>query len=226
MNSIQDTAVLQELGLSRDLETSTDRNELGQEDFMTLMTAQMKNQDPLKPMENGEFLGQLAQFGTVSGLEEIKAEIQSLAGSLTSDQSLQAASMLGREVLVPSTTGVLAEDGVIKGAVELPNSVANVKVGIYDQAGQLVRSMDLGVQPAGLADFSWDGLATDGEAALPGSYQIRAEAINGGANEEYGVLVASQVESVTLPGGAGGLALELAGLGQVEFSAIRQIRQI
>ncbi len=226
MNSIQDTAIFQDLGLSRNLEVAADRNELGQDDFLTLMTAQMKNQDPMKPLENGEFLGQLAQFGTVTGLEELKAEIQKLAGSLTSDQSLQAAGMLGREVLVPGATGVLTEEGEISGAVELPNSVANLKISIYDQAGQLVRNMDLGVQPAGLANFSWDGLATDGETALPGRYQVRAEAINGGANEEFGVLMAAQVKSVTLPGGAGGLALELAGLGQVEFSAIRQIRQI
>ncbi|MGB5338813.1 MAG: flagellar hook capping FlgD N-terminal domain-containing protein, partial [Gammaproteobacteria bacterium] len=158
MNSIQDTAIFQDLGLSRNLEVAADRNELGQDDFLTLMTAQMKNQDPMKPLENGEFLGQLAQFGTVTGLEELKAEIQKLAGSLTSDQSLQAAGMLGREVLVPGATGVLTEEGEIRGAVELPNSVANLKISIYDQAGQLVRNMDLGVQPAGLADFSWDGL--------------------------------------------------------------------
>ncbi|MGB5260887.1 MAG: flagellar hook capping FlgD N-terminal domain-containing protein, partial [Gammaproteobacteria bacterium] len=136
MTTIQDTAVFEELGLSRSLAGDGRTTELGQEDFLKLMTTQLKNQDPFEPMENGEFMGQLAQFGTVSGIEEIRTEIQNLAGSLVSNQAMQASSMLGRAVLVPTGQGVLTSGGSIDGAVELPNSVASMNIGIYDQSGQ------------------------------------------------------------------------------------------
>jgi flagellar basal-body rod modification protein FlgD len=224
MNSIQDMAIFNELGLSQTPKTEKKKETLGQEDFLTLMTTQLRNQDPFKPMDNGEFLSQLAQFGTVSGINELKTSFGDLSNSLYSNQSLQAAGMVGHEVLVPSRYGLLAQGGALGGAVDLPEAASNLSVGIYDMTGQLVRKVDLGVQPAGLVKFSWDGLSTDGAPAPPGRYEIRAEAIHGGINEAYDVLMTTQVESVTLPKGGGALTLELAGIGQVDFSDIRQIR--
>ena len=223
MTSIQDAAILDELGLSRSLAGEGRTTELGQEDFLKLMTTQLKNQDPFEPMENGEFMGQLAQFGTVSGIEEIRTELQNLAGSLVSNQAMQAAGMLGRDVLVPTGQGMLTGGGTIDGAVELPNSVSSLNIGIYDQSGQLIRDIGLGSQSPGMVAFSWDGLATDGSAVPPGRYEVRAEAISGGVNEAYDVLLADQVQSVSLPSGGRPLTLELAGLGTVDFSLVRQI---
>ena len=223
MTTIQDRAVFEELGLSRSLAGEGRTTELGQEDFLKLMTTQMRNQDPFEPMENGAFMGQLAQFGTVSGIEEVRTELQNLAGSLVSNQALQAAAMLDRAVLVPSSQGILAEGGGISGAVELPNAVTSMNIGIYDQSGQLIRDIGLGSQSPGMVTFSWDGLATDGSAVPPGRYELRAEAISGGVNEAYDVLIADQVHSVSLPSGGRPLTLELAGLGTVDFSQVKQI---
>ena len=223
MTSIQDTALLEELGLSRSLQDNSRTTELGQEDFLKLMTTQLRNQDPFEPMENGAFMGQLAQFGTVSGIEDLRTELQNLAGSLVSNQAMQAAAMLGRAVLVPTSQGVLTADGTISGAVELPNAVSSMNVSIYDQSGQLIRDIALGSQSPGMVTFSWDGLATDGSAVPPGTYEIRAEAISGGINEAFEVLLADQVQSVSLPSGGRPLTLELAGLGTVDFSLIKQI---
>jgi flagellar basal-body rod modification protein FlgD len=224
MSTIQDAALFEDLGLSRSLQDSSKRNELGQEDFLKLMTTQLRNQDPTKPADNAEFMSQLAQFGTVTGIEDLKTELQNLAGSLVSNQTFQAAGMLGREVLIPSTQGVLEQDGVIAGAVELPNAVSSLNIGIYDQAGQLIRNVSLGSQSPGMVAFNWDGLATDGTAVPPGRYAIRAEAISGGINEAYDVLIADKVQSVSLPAAGKALTMELAGLGEVNFSEIRQIR--
>lgn len=225
MTSIQDAALYDELGLTRNAAGSGRTTELGQEDFLKLMTTQLRNQDPFKPMENGDFMGQLAQFGTVSGIEEVRDEIQSLSGSLVSNQALQASGMIGRDVLVPTDRIALGNGGNVSGAVELPNSVSSMNIGIYDQAGQLVRNIGLGSQSPGMVAFNWDGLATDGSAVPPGLYEVRAEAVssNGGLNEAYEVLLADQVQSVSLPSGGRPLTLELAGLGTVDFSLIRQI---
>jgi flagellar basal-body rod modification protein FlgD len=223
MTSIQDTAIFEELGLSRLAQTGARKTELGQEDFLKLMTTQLRNQDPFKPMENGEFMGQLAQFGTVSGIEDVKTELQNLSGSLVSNQSLQAAAMLGHEVLIPGNYGVLDTGGVVGGAVELPNAVTNLTIGIYDVSGQLIRNVSLGNQSPGMVAFNWDGLAMDGSAVPPGRYEIRAEAISGGVNEAYEVMLADTVQSVSLPAAGKPLTLELASLGNVSFSDIRQI---
>jgi len=219
-----DTGLFQDLGLSRSLQTGKQGGDLGQKDFLKLMTTQLRNQDPFEPMDNGEFLGQLASFGTVSGINDLKAEIQKLTGTLTSDQSLQAASMIGREVLVPGKYAELATGGAIKVAVELPNSVSNLKIGIYDLSGQLIREVSLGSQSPGTVAFNWDGLATDGVAVPSGRYEIRAEAISAGVNEAYEVLIADNVRSVTLPRAGEELKLDLEGLGEVSFSQVRQIR--
>jgi len=224
MNSIQDTAIFDELGLSRLAQTGARKTELGQDDFLKLMTTQLKNQDPFKPMDNGEFMGQLAQFGTVNGIEDVRTELQNLSGSLVSNQSLQAAAMLGRQVLIPGSNGVLESGGVVDGAVELPNAVTNLNIGIYDLSGQLIRNIGLGNQSAGMVAFNWDGLATDGSAVPPGRYEIRAEAISGGINEAYNVMLTDTVQSVSLPAAGKPLTLELARLGNVGFSDIRQIR--
>lgn len=224
MISIQDAAVYEELGLTRTAQAGARKTELGQEDFLQLMTTQLRNQDPFKPMENGEFMGQLAQFGTVSGIEDVRTELRNLSGSLVSNQSLQAASMLGRQVLIPGSQAVLAAGGSVGGAVELTDAVSSLNIGIYDLSGQLIRNVSLGNQSPGMVTFNWDGLATDGSAVPPGRYEIRAEAMSGGVNAAYDVLLSDTVQSVSLPAAGMPLTLELASLGNVEFSDIRQIR--
>jgi len=224
MNTIQDAALYEELGLSRPSQDNSKRNELEQDDFLMLMTTQLKNQDPLKPADNAEFMSQLAQFGTVDGIAGLKTEIQNLAGSLVSNQPIQAAGMLGHKVLVPASQGALEQDGIIEGAVELSSSVSSLDIGIYDLSGQLMSTVSLGNQSPGMVAFSWDGLATDGKAVPPGRYEIRAEAVSGGTSEAYDVLIADKVQSVSLPAAGKPLTMELAGLGEVDFSEVRQIR--
>lgn len=195
---------------------------LGQEDFLNLMITQLKNQDPFKPLESGEFLGQLAQFGTVSGLAELKSSFESLAGSLVSSQALQAATLVGRSVLVPSARGSLeAQDGVL-GAVDLPQSASAVRVHVRDADGQVVRRLDLGAHEAGLAEFAWDGVTDAGDRAAPGAYAIVAEYRSGTKTIAADTLVAAPVESVVF--GGNGLMVQLRGLGDVPFSSVREIR--
>lgn len=215
---------LEALGLSRDLQPEKKKGDLGAEDFLKLMITQFRNQDPFKPLESGEFLGQLAQFGTVSGLAELKQEFQSLSGSLVSNQALQASALLGREVLVSRPTGWLPADGAgISGAVDLPSAAQQVRIQVISGSGAVVRSFDLGPQGAGLARFTWDGLADDSSRLPEGAYSLRAQSINGTSQTAVQALVAAPVESVTIGAGQGGLSLSLRGLGEVPFGDVRQI---
>src|SRR5690606_31834958 len=132
------------------------RERLGQKDFIELMLAQFKNQDPLKPLDGTEFIGQLAQFSTVTGIEDVGTSLTSLADSLRSEQMLAGAALVGRQVLVPSSRAVLGEAGDVSGALEAPEGVQQVLVTVRDAAGQIVRQMTVEAGE-GLVDFRWDG---------------------------------------------------------------------
>ena len=197
-------------------------DELGQEEFLNLMVTQLKNQDPFKPLESGEFLGQLAQFGTVSGLATLQTSFDSLASSLVSNQALQAATLVGRSALVPSARATLEEGGSVTGAVDLPHSSGAVRVQIRDASGEVVRRLDLGTHEAGLTAFVWDGVTDGGERAPPGVYTLAAEHRNGNETIGADTLVSAPVESVVF--GANGFTVQLRGVGEVPFSAVREIR--
>ena len=117
------------------------RTELGQDDFLKLMITQFQNQDPFKPMENGEFLGQLAQFSTVSGIDSLNTSFSGLAGSIQDEQALQAANLVGRSVLAVTDIGYLAEDGLVNGAVEIDGAVSNVQIEITNSTGEVVQRL-------------------------------------------------------------------------------------
>jgi len=180
-----------------------DVKSLGQEDFLALMVQQLKNQDPMKPMENGEFLGQMAQFSTVNGIAEMTKSVGALTEAFNSGQALQAASMVGRTVLTEGSAGVLKAGGSLAGAVDLPEASSTGVVRIYTSAGQLVRELPLGNQAAGLCNFKWDGLLANGQPAPTGTYQVSASLGSRSGDTALGTYIASKVESVTLSASGG-----------------------
>lgn len=197
-------------------------DQLGQKQFLELMVAQLKNQDPMQPMQNGEFLGQMAQFGTVSGIQDLQKSFGSLSASLQSNQALMASSLVGRSVLAPGSAGFLPAGGQLAGAVDLSTPTQNVVVNITDASGQLVQRLNLGAQSAGNVRFAWDGMTSAGTLAAPGVYQVTAQAQAGTQQYAPGTLIEARVDSVSL-GGANGLILNLAGLGSVNLSDVKQI---
>lgn len=204
--------------------TGKKRNELGQAEFLKLMTTQMTHQDPMKPMENGEFLSQMAQFGTVSGIQDLQKSFKEFAGAISSDQALQAAGLVGRYVSVPANEGVLPAGGEIKGQVDLPASAQNINVVIQNATnGEVVRNISLGGYPAGKVPFIWDGLDESGQFADPGLYKIRVDVPLDGVNTSLQPQIISKVESVSLASGGQGVQVNLNGMGAVAFNQIKQI---
>ncbi|MEM7280564.1 MAG: flagellar hook assembly protein FlgD [Pseudomonadota bacterium] len=219
-----DIDAVESLGLGQRQPTvSGGGDELGQDEFLTLMLEQFRNQDPLKPQESGDFLGQLAQFGTVSGIEELQDSINSLATSLFSDQALQASNLVGRNVLAPSSFGIVEEGQGLTGAIEVPETTPSVSLRIVDAAGGLVREFDLGANPRGLVRFSWDGLDSSGQPVPPGVYSLSAQSLQLGAAESAPVFVDSLVESVSFGGDGQGVVLNVRGVGEMSLNDVRQI---
>jgi flagellar basal-body rod modification protein FlgD len=197
---------------------------LGGTDFITLMLAQLQNQDPTSPVDSNTFLTQLAQLSEVQGITSLNTSFSSLSNSLTSNQALQASSLLGHQALVNSSTATIAAGATVTGAVNVPQSTSQVTLSITDSSGALVSQINLGAQSAGLTNFSWNGTTGNGTAAPAGTYTLTAQyagAVSGGTAAT--TLVNGTVESVSMGAGSAGLTLNVAGVGSVPFSNVQQI---
>ncbi|WP_405228927.1 flagellar hook assembly protein FlgD [Lentisalinibacter sediminis] len=225
MDSINGFEDLGSLGIAtrRESQPTTAKDELGQEQFLELMIAQFRNQDPMEPMSNGEFLSQLAQFGTVSGIGDLQNSFSALSESIYSDQALQAAGLVGHQVLARTDQGYLADGGTLNGAVNLSAGASGVTVEITDQTGQLVRRLELGGRGSGLTQWRWDGMNTEGEAAAPGNYRVSTIVSRGNQVENAQTLVGATIESVTLGRNGQGLTLNIAGEGSLRLSEVDRI---
>ena len=229
LDATQGPPSFEDLGLTR--KEKLKEKGMGQDEFLTLMVTQMKNQDPMKPMENGEFISQMAQFSAARGMREIKESFTSLAEALQSSQALQASSMVGRDVLIPGSQAKLTEGGELKGTVELKHNVPELEISILDSSGQLMKKMRLGRQQAGQVQFSWDGTVDKGQdnpdapktIAAPGNYQIRAHAVIDGKPEPADTLVVDKIESVSLGKGLKSVTLNLGINGSTTLSKIKEI---
>ena len=198
-------------------------DDMGQSDFIELMLAQMKNQDPTKPLDPNEFMSQLAQFSTVNGIQELKQSVDAMAGMLTSDQSIKAATLVGHQVMSPGNRGTLVEGGGIEGRVMLDGSATDLNIKVYSESGVLVRTIPMGGHGAGAVPFKWDGFAEDGNAAPPGNYRIVAEIESGEETGEATVEMRTGVQSVSLSPYGGELVLNLENGSSVPLSAVQQI---
>ena len=224
MSDIDTNNIYTQLGLNKPANTDTRANdELGQTEFLELMTAQLKYQDPLKPMENGDFLGQMAQFGTVSGINELNTTFNSMSASFQSNQALQASTLVGRRVMVPSQSGFLNDGASLTGSVDLEQPASKVVISIKNAAGQLVHRQEMGIQQAGLADFEWNGLDSNGNRLPGGEYQVAAEVYRGTEVSAGTMYTVVDVESVTLGAGGQDLTLSVSGLGDIDMSQVRKI---
>ncbi|MGP3697206.1 flagellar hook assembly protein FlgD [Rhodobacter sp. NSM] len=174
---------------------------LGQEDFLTLLTTQLQNQDPFQPMENGEFLAQMAQFSTVSGIEQLNTTLSGIGEGMGSFRTATAASLIGRSVLVPGTLARADASGSVHGAATLADPAEAVVVTYSNSVtGQLLHSQTLGAQQAGQVGFGWDEVpsslvssrvpirvsvtATSADASVPLSPSVYARVLSVGTSAD------------------------------------------
>ncbi len=205
-----------------DSQTKAKNSNLGKSDFMELMIAQLKNQNPLEPKNNGDFLAQLAQFSSLEGIQKLSSSVDDVAGQFRSTQALSASAMVGRTVLAPSPTGILSADGQLSGVVNVPSTTSGLRVSIVNSAGERVRQLDLGTSQAGQKTFTWDGRNANGDVMPMGRYGIVAEGSYPSGTEQLSTLVSANVDSVSL-GNAGSITLNLAGMGSIALSDVQQI---
>lgn len=201
----------------------TDENspEAIQERFMSLLVAQLKNQDPLAPMDNAQVTSQMAQLNTVTGINKLNTTMEGVSASLNANQTIQATSMLGRAVLTEGNDLTLA-DGKAIGSMDLQQSADILRVNVLDAGANVVRTIDLGAQAKGTHEFEWDGKTNDGSTLPPGNYKFEIEAKAAGKDASVTPLTLSVVQGLRNSGAEGTKLLTSNG-GEISFADIKQV---
>ncbi|WP_047514817.1 flagellar hook assembly protein FlgD [Vibrio harveyi] len=202
---------LKSLQENKKTEESTGKQDLKQEDFLSLLTKQLSQQDPFKPVSNDQMIAQMASFATVDGIGKMNSQFESLNSSMTSNQALQASSLVGRDVLVPGAAGVKQDNAAMAAMVKLTQPIDNLFVRVENEAGQLVRTFEVGAKPAGDTRVLWDGNDENGNPMPAGKYNVKASGLVEGESQEFPVSTYANVNSVLLGKGDGNVLLNLAG---------------
>lgn len=188
--------------------------------FLSLLVAQMKNQDPLNPLDNAAVTSQMAQLSTVQGIDNMNASLKALSASMGTNQMSQAAGLIGHDVLVPGNTVGTAQPQNVMG-FELTSPADNVSVSVNDASGNPVRKLNLGPRSIGVGAVAWDGLTDTGTAAAAGAYTFSIDATQAGQAVSSTALNLGAVNSVSQ--NSQGVQLNLAGNTSVGYADIRQI---
>ncbi|WP_086932537.1 flagellar hook assembly protein FlgD [Agarilytica rhodophyticola] len=229
-------SVFNNLSIRDKKESTPQDNELGQSAFLELMITQLENQDPLSPQDNTEFVAQLAQFSSVESLDKLNNNFDSFTNNFVANQALQASSLVGRSVTVPTDTAILESGNVVSASIDVPSSTGDLSVSIYNEAGELVDQISLGEQPAGEMVMRWDGLnfevngdLTDWQSShengLPaGTYKFEVTSSIDGVDTVLETALSANVNSVTVASN-GSLILNLAGIGAVSLADVKQFNE-
>ncbi|MDX2371018.1 MAG: flagellar hook assembly protein FlgD [Colwellia sp.] len=202
-----------------------DRGMLTQADFFALLTTELSNQDPTKPVDNNEMISQMTGFSTTDGVQKLNDQFTSFSSAMTSSQALQASSLVGRSVLVEDNVFGTSEGESAKGKIVTDTAASNVNIYVENIAGEIVQTVPVGDIPAGGFTFTWDGQTSSGEAAKTGAYRFRIAGLVDGQASELQAMTFRKVDSVTLAGANGSILLNLNGGSSMALADVVEVSQ-
>lgn len=195
---------------------------MDQSDFLKLMTAQLKNQDPFAPVDNTQMVAQMAQFSSLAGISEMNTTLKAMAEKLGAGTTADAVSYVGKTVLTAGNVAYGRSSGGLAGEVELDKDATGVVVTIANANGQTLKTISMGPQKAGSVEYEWDGKDETGQSAGTGPFNVSVMARNGTTSVSARPLVWVPVAAVSVPS-SGAAQLTLPGLGQVPVTAVRKV---
>lgn len=198
--------------------------QLNQEDFFALLTEQLANQDPTKPVDNDQMVAQMTSFTMAEGITDLNEKFEAFSNSMTSNQALQASTLIGQEVLLQGNVGYMSQDGQgLSGVVINEETAQSMKITIEDTNGEIIKTFDVGTQGAGNVGFSWDGKDANGNVLPAGNYVIKAQGTVQGEETALPTAINRHVDSVSLAGANQGVILNLDGDVSVSLTDVLQI---
>lgn len=205
--------------------TTAPRKELDQASFMKLLTMQLSYQDPFKPVDNAQMLSQMASMSTSEGISSLSTQMGKLNDQMISSQALQASSLVGQNVLLPSNISYLDKEGPLSAvvAVGTTNKYANIKITIEDEKGQVIKEFPLEGEQKGNVEVAWDGTDKAGNRVSAGKYVVKASGTLDGKSENIAAYAYAKVDSVALGNATNPTRLNLRGLGSEYLNNILQI---
>ena len=200
------------------------KTSMGQSEFLTLFTTQLKNQDPTDPVKNEAFVAQLAQFSQLEATTAMKTSMESLVGSMSNDRMLGAASLIGKSVSIPDGPVTVTDTTVSQGTINLPTGADGIQVQVFNDKGVLVRTQIMGAQPVGDTTLAWDGMTDAGAVAPNGTYRYVATVNSAGKITKPTVNTLATVRSVSSAGTIDGtLLLEVDGGKSISLADVKRV---
>ena len=195
---------------------------MGQKDFLTLFTTQLKCQDPLDPVKNEAFVAQLAQFSQLEATTSMDQTLKTYVESMAGERMMSSTSMIGKTVAVPDAPAVIQGDKPAQGFVNLPNGAEGVKLEVFNDKGQLMATQIMGSQKMGDMPWVWDGSNDAGNKVPDGNYYFKATVISQGKTTTPSVNVLSTVKGVNQAIDKS-IMLEVAGGKSVKMTDVQRI---
>ena len=226
-SALKSSSLLKNVTRYEDLATtaaSKSSSEMGKSDFLTLFTAQLKNQDPLDPVKNEAFVAQLAQFSQLEALTNMQTSMDTLSTTMTSERLQSSASLIGRRISLPDVPSQLGETGNIDATLDLPDGASGIKLTVKDSSGSVVQELISGAQTAGTTRLSWDGTDSAGNRAPAGNYRLSATAVVNGKNTTIPVNTMTTVLAVD-NASDGSVSLQVQGGQSVLLKNVSRISQ-
>ncbi|WP_114325261.1 flagellar hook assembly protein FlgD [Candidatus Colwellia aromaticivorans] len=198
---------------------------LTQADFFALLTKELSNQDPTKPVDNNEMISQMTAFSTTDGVQKLNDQFTSFSSSMTSSQALQASSLVGRSVLVEDNVFGMNEGEQVKGKIVTDTPASNVNIYVENIAGEIIQTVPVGNVSAGGSTFTWDGQKANGDPAAAGAYRFRVAGLVDGQASEIQSMTFRKVDSVTLAGANGSILLNLNGGSSMALADVVEVSE-
>ena len=218
-------SILKKIGVNNEGDTKkASKDTLGQSDFLKLMTTQLQNQDPFAPMENAEFIAQMAQFSMVTGQTEMNESIKAISGQLSEFRIATAANMLGHSVLVSGNKAFPDAEGTVSGALDIPSTSTNTSVLYKSMNGDILHTEELGPQQAGLLGFRWENIPQN---VLDNNEYIKVEAFadTGKGMKSVGSSVFGEVLAATAGNNSDGVVYDVRGYGDVSATDVQTFKK-
>jgi flagellar basal-body rod modification protein FlgD len=197
--------------------------DMGKQDFLTLFTAQLQNQNPLEPVKNEAFVAQLAQFSQLEALTNMQTSLDTFVTSMSGERMLNSASLIGKKVAITDALTPLAQGGKIDASIDLPEGAAGIQINVHDAKGNLVKEIVAGPQLPGGMSVQWDGTNSAGQAATPGLYKLSAQAVINGKTATVPVNTLSTVRAIMTNPADGSVSLEVDGGKTLLLSDVKRV---
>ncbi len=177
--------------------TSKSGKEMGKQDFLTLFTAQLQNQNPLDPVKNEAFVAQLAQFSQLEALTNMQSSLDNLSSTMSSDRLQGSSALIGKKISIADTASPLGDTGGIDATIDLPDGASGIQLTVKDSQGNTVQELIAGAQNPGTVSLTWDGLDAVGNRVPTGNYKLSAQAVVNGKTTTVSVNTLATVRAVS-----------------------------